>query len=46
MPADGIVVNYVDGSPIEEISENFDMSEETIREILAYAALQDPEIKL
>jgi uncharacterized protein (DUF433 family) len=46
MQADGIVENYVDGSPIDEISENFDIPEETIREVLAYAALQDPTIKL
>jgi uncharacterized protein (DUF433 family) len=46
MPADGIVLNYVDGSPIEEIFENFDIPVETIREILAYAAQQDPRIKL
>jgi hypothetical protein len=38
MPADGIVVNYVDGSPVEETSENFDIPEKTIREVLAYAA--------
>jgi uncharacterized protein (DUF433 family) len=29
VPADGIVVNYADGSTIEEISENFDIPEET-----------------
>jgi uncharacterized protein (DUF433 family) len=46
MPADGIVLNYVDGSPIEEIFENFDIPVETIREILAYAAQQDSRIKL
>ncbi len=37
LPADTILENYEGGSPVEEISENFDTPEETIREILSYA---------
>ena len=36
--ADSIVENYESGSPVEEISENFSISEEIIRELLAFAA--------
>ena len=36
--ADSILENYEDGSPIEEISENFAVPEETIRQVLVYAA--------
>ncbi len=32
--ADAIVENYEDGSPVEEISENFAISEATIRALL------------
>ncbi|HEX3681223.1 MAG TPA: DUF433 domain-containing protein [Bryobacteraceae bacterium] len=35
--ADAIVENYESGSPIEEISENFGVSDVTIRAILNYA---------
>ncbi len=38
LPADTILENYEGGSPVEEISENFDTPEDTIREILSYAA--------
>ena len=38
LPADTILTNYRSGSPVEEISENFDTPEQTIREILSYAA--------
>jgi len=38
LPADTIPENYKCGSPVEEISENFDTPEHTIREILSYAA--------
>jgi len=37
MQADSIVENYEGGSPIEEISENFRIPEETIRALLAFA---------
>ena len=36
--ADAIVENYESGSPVEEISENFYISEEVIRAVLKYAA--------
>ena len=36
--ADAIVENYESGSPIEEISENFSLSEDLIQQILDYAA--------
>ncbi len=35
--ADAIVENYEGGSDVEEIAENFDIPESTIRELLAYA---------
>jgi uncharacterized protein (DUF433 family) len=38
LPADTILENYEGGSSVEEISENFDTPEDTIREILSYAA--------
>jgi uncharacterized protein (DUF433 family) len=37
MQADSIVENYEGGSPIEEISYNFSVPEETIRLVLEYA---------
>jgi uncharacterized protein (DUF433 family) len=39
--ADSIIENYQDGSPVEEIADNFDIPEATIRELLAYAASQE-----
>jgi uncharacterized protein (DUF433 family) len=36
--ADSILENYEDGSPVEEISENFAIPETTIRELLTFAA--------
>jgi uncharacterized protein (DUF433 family) len=36
--ADSIVENYDGGSPVEEISENFGISQAVIRELLAFAA--------
>jgi uncharacterized protein (DUF433 family) len=35
--ADAIVENYEDGSPVEEIADNFDIPETTIRQLLSYA---------
>lgn len=46
MPADGIVSNFQTGSPVEEISENFDIPEDSIRALLSYAAKRDPALKL
>jgi uncharacterized protein (DUF433 family) len=45
MQADCIVANYEDGSPIEEIADNFEIPEGVVREVLAYAALRDATIK-
>ena len=42
MPADGVVENYITGSPIEEIAENFGLRENDIRTILNYAASHKP----
>ena len=39
--ADSILENYEGGAPIEEISDNFDIPEDTIRELLLFAANQD-----
>lgn len=38
VPADSIVENYEDGSPVEELSENFAIPETTIRKLLTFAA--------
>jgi uncharacterized protein (DUF433 family) len=46
MQADSVVENYEDGSPVEEIADNFDIPESTVRELIAYAARQDPGIRL
>jgi len=42
MQADSIVENYEDGSPVEEIADNFEIPEDTIRAVLAYAQAQRP----
>ena len=38
LPADTVLKNYEAGSPVEEISDNFDMPADVIREVLRYAA--------
>ena len=38
LPADTVLNNYEAGSPVEEISDNFDMPADVIREVLRYAA--------
>ena len=38
LPTHTVLSNYEAGSPIEEISDNFDMPEHTIRDLLTYAA--------
>lgn len=43
--ADAILENYESGSPVEEIAENFAISEGTIREILAYAASRQRQLQ-
>jgi len=35
--ADSIVENFESGSPVEEIADNFDIPEDTIRAVLSYA---------
>ncbi len=38
MQADSIVENYEGGSPVEEIADNFEIDEETVRLVLKYAS--------
>ena len=45
MPADAVVENYESGSPPEEIAENFELPEDQIRTVLAYAAKRHPAPK-
>jgi uncharacterized protein (DUF433 family) len=45
LQADAIVENYESGSPIEEISENFSISEEIIGGLLAFASQQQKLIE-
>ena len=44
-PADGIVENYLGGSPIDEIADNFEIAEADVRNLLLYAAEQNPAIQ-
>jgi len=44
--ADSIVENFEDGSTVEGIADDFDIPEDIVRELLAYAARQDPSIKV
>lgn len=46
MQADSIIQNYTSGSPVEEIAENFEIPEKSIRDLLAYAARKNPALKL
>jgi len=46
MPADAVVENYEGGSPVEEIAENFELPEDQIRAVLAYAVKRTPALKL
>ena len=46
MPADGIVENYVDGMPIEEIADNFEIPREGVRNLLLWASARNPAIRL
>ncbi len=45
MQADSIVQNYQSGSPVEEIAENFEIPENSIRVLLAYAARKKPALQ-
>ena len=38
LPADTVLSNFEAGSPVDEIADNFDMPEQTIRDLLLYAA--------
>jgi uncharacterized protein (DUF433 family) len=38
--ADSIVENYESGSPVDEIADNFSISEDIMRELLEFAAPQ------
>jgi len=44
--ADSIVENYMTGSPVEEIADNFRIDPEIIRQVLAFAKLQQPQLQL
>jgi len=44
--ADSIVENYMSGSPVEEIADNFRIDPEIIRQVLAFAKLQQPQLQL
>jgi len=46
LPADIILENYEGGSPVDEIADNFDMPEQTIRDILTYAAHKQKQPQL
>ena len=46
LPVDVVVNNYWAGSPVDEIADNFDVSEQTVRELLAYAAGRQIHLKL
>ncbi len=46
LQADAVVVNYVHGSPMDEIEENFGISQDIIRGVLGYAAKQVKQIHL
>ena len=46
LPVDVIVENYLSGSPVEEIEENFGVPKATILAVLRYAAQRDPDIEL
>jgi uncharacterized protein (DUF433 family) len=43
--ADSIVENFEDGSTVEEIADDFDIAEDVIREVLAYAAQRKPALQ-
>ncbi len=45
MPADAVLENYIGGSPAEEIAENFEIPETSVRALLSYAAKRNPALK-
>jgi len=46
MPADGIVENFRDGLPADEIAEVFELPAIGVRLLLNYAIKQDPSLSL
>jgi uncharacterized protein (DUF433 family) len=43
--ADAIVENFEGGSPVEEIAENFAISQAMVREILSFAASKQRQLQ-
>ncbi len=46
LPADTVLSNFEAGSPVDEIADNFDMPEQTIRDLLTYAANRQSQSQL
>jgi uncharacterized protein (DUF433 family) len=46
MPADAIVENYASGLPAAEIAEVFQLPADSVQELLAYAVLRNPMLKV
>jgi uncharacterized protein (DUF433 family) len=44
MQADAVLENYVGGSSPEEIAENFEIPETSVRALLSYAAKRNPAL--
>jgi uncharacterized protein (DUF433 family) len=45
LPAETVLSNYESGSPVEEISDNFDIPENTIYDLLRYAARSQKQLQ-
>ncbi len=45
LPADTVLSNFESGSPVDEIADNFDMPEQTIRDLLIYAADKQKQLQ-
>jgi uncharacterized protein (DUF433 family) len=45
LPADTVLGNYEAGSPVAEIADNFDMPEQTILDLLNYAANKQKQLQ-
>jgi uncharacterized protein (DUF433 family) len=45
MPVEGILENYADGLPAEEIAEVFEVPADSVRALIAYAAKHHPALK-
>ena len=45
LPADTVLSNYRAGSPIDEIADNFDVPEQTVRDLLGYAARKQKHLE-